>query len=403
MNPTIEKEAQYCAQNYSPLPVVLTKGEGVYLWDDSGKKYLDFMSAYSAVNAGHAHPELLAVMQEQASQLTIVSRAFHTDKLLPFLEKLCNVTGFNKALPMNTGAEAVETAIKAARRWGYGVKGIATDKAEIIVSEGNFHGRTTTIVGFSSDEGSRKGFGPATPGFKAIPFGDIDALEAAITENTCAFMTEPMQGEGGIIIPPKGWMQKARALCTKHNVLFILDEVQTGMGRTGRNFAFQHELDAAHMPDGLILGKALGGGLFPVSAFVANDTVMDVFDVGSHGSTWGGNPLASAIGLKALDLLEEEKLAEKSAQFGQYLMDQIKAFDMPCIREVRGSGLWLGIDLDPQLVDAHDVCLRLMDKGVLAKETHETVIRFAPPLVITQQEIDVVIQAFKEVLVEMVN
>ena len=403
MNSTIEQENKYCAQNYSPLPVVLTKGKGIYLWDDAGKKYLDFMSAYSAVNAGHAHPELLSVMEGQARTLTIVSRGFHTDKLMPFLKKLCNTTGFTKALPMNTGAEAVETAIKAARRWGYDVKGIAEDKAEIIVSGGNFHGRTTTIVGFSSDAGSRRGFGPATPGFKSIPFGDTDALENMITENTCAFITEPMQGEGGVVIPPKGWLKKVRALCTKHNVLLILDEVQTGMGRTGRNFAFQHELDENNMPDGLILGKALGGGLFPVAAFVANANVMDVFDPGSHGSTWGGNPLASAIGLKALCLLEDEKLAERSAELGAYLMGQLKALDMPCIKDIRGSGLWVGIDLDAQLVDAHDVCLRLMDKGILAKETQATVIRFAPPLVITKEEIDIAVNALKEVLTGMVG
>ncbi|PPR17121.1 MAG: Ornithine aminotransferase [Proteobacteria bacterium] len=339
---TILKEEKVCAHNYHPLPVVLTKGSGCKLWDENGKEYLDFMSAYSAVSMGHSHPELLKVMIDQASKLAIVSRAFHTNTLAPFLEKLCQITGLDMALPMNTGAEAVETAIKAARRYGYDVKGIESGKAEIIVSKNNFHGRTTTIVGFSSDAVTRRGFEPFAPGFVPIEFGDFEALERAITPNTCAFITEPMQGEAGIIIPPKGWMKEAYELCKKHNVLFILDEVQTGMGRTGKNFAFEHEIEK---PDGLILGKALGGGLFPISAFVARKEVMDVFDYGSHGSTWGGNPLASAIGLKSIEILEQENLAEQSAKKGVYLQQKLKDMNSPYIQEIRGSGLWVGVEV----------------------------------------------------------
>lgn len=391
----IQREEKVCAHNYHPLPVVITKGEGCYLWDENGKKYLDFMSAYSAVSMGHSHPELLEVMHQQASKLTIVSRAFHTNTLAPFLDKLCNVTGLDMALPMNTGAEAVETAIKAARRWGYDKKGIPEGKAEIIVSKNNFHGRTTTIVGFCSDKSSKRGFEPFTPNFVPIDFGDIKALEEAINKNTCAFLTEPMQGEAGIVIPPKGWIKKVQELCKKHNVLFILDEVQTGMGRTGKNFAFQHEIDK---PDGLILGKALGGGLFPVSAFVATKEVMDVFDYGSHGSTWGGNPLASVIGLKALELLEREKLAEQSLEKGEYLKDKLLSLKSPYIKDVRGSGLWVGVEVYENKISAREICLKLMDAGILSKETQESVIRFAPPLVITKQQIDMAINKLDIIL-----
>lgn len=392
---TILKEEQYCAHNYHPLPVVLTKGKGCNLWDENGKEYLDFMSAYSAVSMGHGHPELLETMQAQASKLTIVSRAFHTDTLAPFLEKLCGLTGLDVALPMNTGAEAVETAIKAARRWGYSKKGIDAGKAEIIVSKNNFHGRTTTIVGFSSDEGSKRGFEPFAQGFKAINFGDIEALKKAITPNTCAFITEPMQGEAGIIIPPKGWMKEAAKICAENNVLFILDEVQTGMGRTGKNFAFQHEIDR---PDGVILGKALGGGLFPVSAFVAKKDVMDVFDYGSHGSTWGGNPLASVIGLKSLEILENENLAEQSAEKGVYLMRELEKINSPYVKEIRGSGLWVGVEVYEDKISAREICLKLMDEGILSKETHENVIRFAPPLIITKEQIDFAVAKLHEIL-----
>tara|TARA_R110000868_G_scaffold218576_2_gene469113 strand:+ start:45732 stop:46931 length:1200 start_codon:yes stop_codon:yes gene_type:complete len=394
----IINENKYCAHNYHPLPVVLTKGEGCTLWDEDGNEYLDFMSAYSAVSMGHSNKRLLSVMQQQAATLTIVSRAFHTNTLAPFLEKLCAITTLDMALPMNTGAEAVETAIKAARRWGYNMKNIPENKTEIIVSEGNFHGRTTTIIGFSSDENSRKGFGPFTPGFKAVPFGDLEAFEAAITPNTCAYITEPMQGEAGIVMPPKGWMKRVQEICKKHRILFILDEVQTGMGRTGKNFAFQHEIDK---PDGLILGKALGGGLFPVSAFVAKKEVMDVFDYGSHGSTWGGNPLAAAIGLESLNILEEDNLAQRSAELGAYLQDAFKNINSPIIKEVRGSGLWVAVEVHPQKASARALCLSLMQKGVLSKETHETTIRFAPPLIITKDQLDFAIEKFKEVLAEL--
>lgn len=392
---TILKEEKVCAHNYHPLPVVLTKGLGCKLWDENGKEYLDFMSAYSAVSMGHSHPELLKVMAEQASKLAIVSRAFHTNTLAPFLEKLCQITGLDMALPMNTGAEAVETAIKAARRYGYDVKGIESGKAEIIVSNNNFHGRTTTIVGFSSDAGTRRGFEPFAPGFVPIEFGDFEALERAITPNTCAFITEPMQGEAGIIIPPKGWIKKAYELCKKHNVLFILDEVQTGMGRTGKNFAFEHEIEK---PDGLILGKALGGGLFPVSAFVARQEVMDVFDYGSHGSTWGGNPLASAIGLKSLEILESENLATQSQEKGAYLQQKLKDMNSPYIQEIRGSGLWVGVEVYAEKISAREICLKLMEAGVLSKETHENVIRFAPPLIITKAEIDEAVEKLQCIL-----
>jgi ornithine--oxo-acid transaminase len=397
-NTYMEKENRYCAHNYHPLPVVIKKGLGTKLWDTDGNEYLDFMSAYSAVSMGHANPRLVKVMTEQASELTITSRAFYTDKLGAFMEKLCGITGMDMALPMNTGAEAVETAIKAARRWGYRVKGIAKDKAEIIVAEGNFHGRTTTIVGFSSDEEYKDGFGPFDGGFKCISYGDADALRAAITPNTAAFLVEPIQGEAGIVMPPKGWLKEVQAICKENNVLLILDEIQTGMARTGKNFCFQHEIDK---PDGLLLGKALGGGLFPVSAFVAKKEVMDMFDYGSHGSTWGGNPLACAIGMEALAIMKEEKLAEKSWELGNYLMDKLRGLNSEFISGVRGSGLFIALDIDPAKATAREVCERLMAKGVLSKETHATVVRFAPPLIITKAEIDWAFEQVNEVLAEM--
>ena len=398
MHPLITKENELGAQTYSPLNIVLTKAKGVYVWDDAGNKYIDFMSAYSAVSMGHAHPRLLEVFKQQASTLTIVSRAFYTDRLSPFFEKITKFTGMDMILPMNTGAEGVETAVKAARRWGYEVKGIPEGQAEIIVCDGNFHGRTTTVISFSSEKDYQRGFGPLTPGFKIIPFGDAEALEKAITPNTCAFLTEPMQGEGGIIIPAKGWLKKVREICTNNNVLLMVDEIQTGLGRTGKNFAFQHELEN-DLPDGLILGKALGGGLFPVSAFLAKKEVMDVFDPGSHGSTWGGNPLAATIALESLKVIEEEKLSERSAELGAYLKEQLEAIDSPKIKEIRGSGLWVAMELHPELADAHKVCEELLTKGILAKETHEVSVRFAPPLVITKEQIDFAVNKVKEVLI----
>lgn len=395
----IAREARYCAHNYHPLPVVLTRGEGVWLWDDEGNKYLDMMSAYSAVSHGHCHPRLVAVLHRQAQKLCIASRAFHSDTLAPFLEKLCALTGLERVLPMNTGAEAVETAIKAARLWGYRVKGIAKDKAEIIVARNNFHGRTTTIVGFSSDAEYRDGFGPFAPGFREVPFGDAAALEAAITPQTCAFLVEPIQGEAGIVVPPEGWLREVQAICARHRVLLILDEIQSGLGRTGRCFAFQHELTAP--PDGLILGKALGGGIMPVSAFLARVEVMDCFRPGSHGSTFGGNPLAAAVGLEALNLLAEEKLVERSAELGAYLMDQLRQINSPLIRDIRGRGLWIGVEIDPARASAREVCERLMAKGVLSKDTHGTVVRFAPPLVITREAINQAVAAIRQVLSDM--
>ncbi|MCC7259968.1 MAG: ornithine--oxo-acid transaminase [Alphaproteobacteria bacterium] len=398
MNTTIDKENRYCAHNYHPLPVVIARGEGVWLWDDAGNKYLDMMSAYSAVSHGHSHPRMVKALTAQASRLCIASRAFYSDTLAPFLEKLCSVTGMDVALPMNTGAEAVETALKAARRWGYNVKGIPAGKAEIIVSRGNFHGRTTTIISFSSDEEYKQGFGPFTPGFKDVPFGDITALEAAITPNTCAFLTEPIQGEAGIVLPPEGWLKQVQALCRKHNVLLITDEIQSGLGRTGKLFAFQHEIDR---PDALILGKALGGGMMPVSAFLARKDVMDQFTPGSHGSTFGGNPLGAAVGLEALRVLEEEKLTERSAELGAYLKDRLRGLNSPLVSEVRGKGLWIGMEIDPAKAAARTVCEKLMARGVLSKETHHTVVRFAPPLIITKEQIDSAVNAVREVLSEL--
>ena len=381
----IDLENRYCAHNYTPLPVVLARGDGAHLWDIQGRHYIDMMSAYSAVSHGHAHPRILAALDAQARRLAVPSRAFYNDRLGPFLEKLCKIAGLDMALPMNTGAEAVETAIKAARRWGYKVKGIAPDKAEIIVAEGNFHGRTTTIIGFSSEDDYRDGFGPFAPGFVAVPFGDLAAMEAAIGPNTAAILVEPIQGEGGIIIPPKGWLASLRELCDRHNVLLILDEVQTGLGRTGAWFAFQHE---DIRPDGLILGKALGGGVLPVSAFVGTRALLDVFTPGSHGSTFGGNPLAAAVGLVALRVLEEEGLVERSRKLGEHMLARLRALDLPAIKEVRGVGLLAGIELDPHYGDARTLCEMLATRGVLTKETHETVIRLAPPLVIAEEDLD---------------
>ena len=398
MSNTIALEEQYGAHNYLPLPVILVRGEGVYLWDETGKRYLDMMSAYSAVSHGHCHPKLVAALTEQAGKLCITSRAFYTNTLGPFLEKLCQLSKLDIALPMNTGAEAVETAIKAARIWGYEVKGIAEDQAEIIVAHNNFHGRTITITSFSSEPLYRKGFGPFTPGFKEVQFGDAAALEKAITPNTCAFLVEPIQGEAGIILPPQGWLKEAQTICKQHNVLLITDEIQSGLGRTGKMFAFQHEIDK---PDGLILGKALGGGMLPVSAFVGRKDVMEHFVPGNHGSTFGGNALAGAVGLEALRLLEEEKLVEQSAGLGVYMLEQLQAINSPLIREVRGKGLWIGLDMRPEKIPARTVCEALMEQGVLSKETHETVVRFAPPLVITQEQIDTAIAVVKTVLKEL--
>jgi ornithine--oxo-acid transaminase len=395
MDKFIELEKKYGAHNYAPLPVVLSKGDGVYLWDVDGKKYLDMMGAYSAVSHGHCHPRLVKALTTQAQQLAVTSRAYYSDKLGLFLKKACELTGQSAALPMNSGAEAVETAIKAARKWGYTVKGVAEGQAEIIVCEGNFHGRTTTIVGFSSEPQYRYGFGPFPPGFKGIAYGDIKALEAAITPNTVAFLVEPIQGEGGIILPPPGYLRACAELCRKHNVLFIADEIQTGLGRTGKLLAVEHE---NVKPDALILGKALGGGLLAVSLFLARAEVMAVFTPGDHGSTFGGNALAAAVGLEALNVLIEEKLIERSAELGEYMLQELRKIKSPLITDIRGRGLYIGVAVDPAKTTARALCLELMKKGLLSKETHETVIRLAPPLVITKAQIDDALSILNSVL-----
>ncbi len=398
MNPVIEQEGRYCAHNYHPLPVVLVKGEGVYLWDDDGNCYLDMMSAYSAVSHGHCHPRLVQALTAQAAQLAVVSRAFHSDRLAPLLEKICAMTGQEMALPMNSGAEAVETALKAARKWGYSVKGVAADQAEIIVCDGNFHGRTISIIAFSSEPQYRNGFGPFPAGFSSIPFGDSDALEAAITPNTVAFLVEPIQGEGGIIMPPPGYLKRCEQICRDNNVLLICDEIQTGLGRTGALLACDHD---AVKPDGLILGKALGGGLLPVSMFLARREVMAVFTPGDHGSTFGGNPLAAAVALEALKVLEEEGLVEASAEMGAWFMSRLIGLNSPLIKEVRGQGLLIGVEFHANKVAARNVCERLMARGVLSKDTHDSVVRFAPPLVIRREQIDMAVEALAEVLAEL--
>jgi ornithine--oxo-acid transaminase len=394
-------EDQFGTHNYAPVDVVLERGQGEWLYDVDGRRYLDLMSAYSAVSHGHCHPRLVAVLQAQAQRLAIVSRAFRTEPLGPFLEAIVRRTGLDRALPANGGVESVEAAIKAARRWGYRVKGIAPGRAQIVVARGNFHGRTTAVVGFSSEDEYRADFGPFAPGFRHFDFGDIDSLRAAIDADTCAVLIEPIQGEAGIRVPPPGFLQAARALCDEQRVLLVLDEIQSGLGRTGRWFAFEHE---GIRPDGLILGKALGGGLLPVSCFVATHEVMDLFDPGSHGSTFGGNPLAAAVGLEALRVLEEEGLVERSATLGAHLLERLRAIQAglarPLVREVRGRGLWAGVDLDPQLVGARTVVDRLVERGVLTKDTHGTVIRFAPPLVIAREALDWGLEQFERVLRE---
>lgn len=391
----IQLENERCAHNYHPLPVVLTKGEGAWVWDIEGKKYLDMMSAYSAISLGHSHPKLVAVLKEQAERLCVVSRAFHADTLYPFLEKLCTLCHMDMALPMNSGAEAVETALKAARRYGYEKKGIEDHKAQIIVANNNFHGRTISIISFSTEKEYQKHFGPFTPGFVSIPFGDSEALKKAINKNTCAFLVEPIQGESGIQIPPKGWLKACEQICKENNVLLIVDEIQSGLGRTGKMFAFEHE---NVKPDGIILGKALGGGLLPVSAFLANKNVMDVFVPGSHGSTFGGNPLAARIGSAVLDVLKEEKIVERSHQLGDVLLKSLQAIKHPLIKSVRGRGLWVGVEMDTSKIPARRVCQRMMELGVLAKETHETVIRFAPPLIIEEQDLHFAVEQFTQSL-----
>jgi len=393
----IAQESRYGAHNYHPLDVVLSRGEGCYVWDVDGKRYMDFLAAYSAVNQGHNHPRIVSALTTQAGVLALTSRAFRNDKFPPLLAKMNKLTGFDKALLMNSGAEAVETAIKASRKWAYEKKGIAEGKAEIIVFDGNFHGRTTTIIGFSDDPVARGHFGPFTPGFVRVPYGDLATVEAAMNENTCAVLVEPIQGEGGVVIPPSGFLAGLRGLCDRGNALLICDEIQSGLGRTGKLFAFEHE---GIRPDGVTIGKALSGGVYPVSAFLADDKVMDVFTPGSHGSTYGGNPLACAVADAALDVLVEENLIEKSASLGDYLIERVKAIPSPHVREVRGKGLWIGLELHPEAGGARKFCERLQQEGMLCKETHTHTIRLAPPLVATREQLDWALERLEKVLTE---
>lgn len=394
----IEEVEKYSAHNYHPIPVVISKAEGPWVTDCEGNRYLDMLSAYSAVNQGHRHPAIVEALIEQARVLTLTSRAFHNDKMGPFCEKISKLTGYDKFLPMNTGAEAVETAIKAARRWGYKVKGVAKDAAEIIVCEGNFHGRTTTIVGFSTDPVCRDSFGPYTPGFKIIPYGDTAALEDAITGNTAAFLVEPIQGEGGVIIPPDGYLKAVRKITKDNNVLLIADEIQTGLGRTGKLFCCEHE----HVrPDIICVGKALGGGVYPVSGILADDFIMQAaFSPGNHGSTFGGNPLAAAVAAASLDVIVNEKLPQRSHELGDLFVNELRKIDHPRIKEVRGRGLMIGVELDPKFGKARPYCEKLMSEGILAKDTHEQTIRFAPALVITKDELMWAVEKIKRVLGE---
>jgi ornithine--oxo-acid transaminase len=394
----IALENKFSAHNYAPLPVVLAQGEGACLWDIEGRRYIDMMSAYSAASHGHGHPRILSVLSMQAARLAVPSRAYYNDRLGLFLKEICRVSGLDAAIPMNTGAEAVETAIKAARRWGYRVKGIAKDRAEIIVANGNFHGRTTTIVGFSSEPEYRDGFGPFAPGFTSVPFGDLGAVERAITPQTAAVLVEPIQGEAGIIVPPAGYLIGLRSICDLNRVQLIIDEVQSGLGRTGAWFAFQHE---NIKPDGVIMGKALGGGVLPVSAFAGRHELMDVFTPGSHGSTFGGNPLAASVGLEALHIIHDEGLVERSRDLGAHMLERLRAIKSSALKEVRGRGLWVGAEIDPNYASARLVCERLLAKGVLSKETHHTVVRMAPPLIIKREDLDQALDRFEEVVSEL--
>ena len=394
----IELEKSFGARNYDPLPVVVSHGSGAWLWDTHGRRFLDMMSAYSAVSHGHAHPRIVTALVAQAQQLAVTSRAFHNDKLPLFLKRLTEVTGLPRALPANGGAEAVETALKAVRKWAYKIKRVADNQAEVIVCEGNFHGRSIAIVGFSSEPQYRDGFGPFTPGFKAIPFGDARALADSITPNTAAFLVEPVQGEAGMIVPPAGYLAECARICRERRVLMICDEIQTGMGRTGKFLACEHE---GVRPDGVILGKALGGGMLPVSAFVATDDVMQVFEPGDHGSTFGGNPLAAAVGLEAIAVLFDEKLIERSAELGAYLLAQLRTVRSPLIRDIRGKGLFIGLEVDSRRTDARNVVNRLLSRGLISKDTHRTVVRFAPPLVIDRDQIDWAVEQVRAVFAEL--
>ncbi|AZN41845.1 ornithine--oxo-acid transaminase [Paenibacillus albus] len=386
----IEQTERFGAHNYHPLPIVISKAEGVWVEDPEGNKFMDMLSAYSALNHGHRHPRIIAALKEQADKVTLTSRAFHNDQLGLFYEKLTKLTGKSMILPMNTGAEAVETALKAVRRWAYSVKQVPENQAEIIVCEGNFHGRTITVTSFSSSDEYKQGFGPFTPGFKIIPYGDIEALKAAITPNTAAFLVEPIQGEAGIVMPPEGFLKQASELCKANNVLLVADEIQTGFGRTGKMFASDWE---AVIPDMYIMGKALGGGVFPISAVAANEDILGVFDPGSHGSTFGGNPLGCAVAIAALDVLQDEELVKRSNELGNYFIEQLRGISSSAIKEVRGRGLFIGVELHGE---ARPYCEKLKELGILCKETHETTIRFAPPLTITKEQLDWAILRIKQ-------
>jgi len=399
-NDPVRLEERFGARNYAPLPMVLSRAEGVYIWDTEGRRYLDMLGAYSAVSHGHRHPRLVAALIAQAGRMDVISRAFRSDNLGAFLARACEMTGMDRALPMNSGAEAVETALKAARKWGHTIKGIPDDCAEIIVCENNFHGRTIAITGFSSVPQYRAGFGPFPPGFVRVPFGDTKALEAAINPNTAAFLVEPIQGEGGVVVPRAGYLADCAAICRANDVLLMCDEIQTGLGRTGRMLACEHD---AVKPDGLMLGKALGGGLLPVSLFLARSDVMAVFTPGDHGSTFGGNPLAAAVGLEALNLLIEEGLIDRAAELGPYLNKRLSALNGPAIVEVRGRGLLAGIELDPARARADEVCRAMAERGVLSKDTHRNTVRFAPPLTVQREHIDEAVGALAGALQQVVQ
>lgn len=388
----IQQTEKYGARNYFPLPIVISEAEGVWVKDPEGNKYLDMLSAYSAVNQGHRHPDIIKALKDQADRVTLTSRAFHNDQLGPWYEKVSKLTNKEMVLPMNTGAEAVETAIKAARRWAYDVKGVTKNKAEIIACEGNFHGRTMAAVSLSSEEEYQHGFGPLLPGLKNVPYGDLEALEKAITPQTAAFLIEPIQGESGVIIPPEGYLKAVAELCHKHNVLFIADEIQSGLGRSGKMFACDWE---EVEPDIFILGKALGGGVFPISCVVANRSILGVFNPGSHGSTFGGNPIACAVSIASLNVIERENLSARSLELGNYFIEKLKEISNPIIKEVRGKGLFIGVEL---YESARQYCEALKDEGLLCKETHEHVIRFAPPLTITKEDLDWALTRIKKIL-----
>ncbi len=396
MSKAIEKANQYGAKNYKPLDVVLTKGDGVWVWDEQGNRYMDMLAAYSAVNQGHVHPKIVAAAKDQLDRITITSRAFHNDKMGDMIEKLCQLSGFEKALPMNSGAEAVETSLKAVRKWGEKIKGVPKNKGEIITFENNFHGRTITIISFTSDEQYKDGFGPLTPGFRVVKYNDLQAVRDVVNENTVAILAEPIQGEGGVIIPDEGYLKGLRQIADENNLLLVLDEIQTGLGRTGKMFAFEYE---GIRPDVLCVGKALSGGIMPISAMLANNEVMQVFTPGDHGSTFGGSPLAGAVAIAALNVLVDEHMIENAADLGAYFAQKLKELNSPVIKDIRSKGMMIGVEVTQDALTGRAYCEQLMKEGILAKETHDKTIRFTPPLVITKEEIDWAVDKIKKVLI----